>query len=107
MKKMITAALLVAIAGGAATAQDTAKPRTDKGKLTLFKGANFDMDDYELKGARPSITLDFDVSSIAVYPGEKWQVCAGTRFKEPCMIVDKDMPHVGPMTIQSAKPVKE
>ncbi len=52
MKKLIAAALVAALATGGAVAQDAAKQRTDKGKMRLFQGANFSMDEYEVKGAR-------------------------------------------------------
>ena len=77
------------------------------GEIALFAGNSFDRDVYEAKGARTSISLDFEVQSIAVYPGEKWEVCAGQRFKEPCMIIDKDTTGLGGVDVQSARPVKE
>jgi hypothetical protein len=108
MKRLIGAALVLALGvSGAAMAQDAAKARTDKGRMRLFQGANFSMDEYEVKGARTSIDFEYPVVSIAVYPGEKWEVCNAKVFKGECMIVDKDVTNLGGLTILSARPVKE
>jgi hypothetical protein len=108
MKKILAAALGVVLvtASGVAVAHSQ-KARVDKGKIGLFEGSSFNLKDYDAKGARPQISLEFNVSSIAVYPGEKWQVCGGKRYQEPCMIIDKDTENLGGITVQSVRPVKE
>jgi hypothetical protein len=109
MTKLLAAALGVAlIAGGtAATAAIQAKPRVDKGKIALFKGNNFDLDAYDAKGARPQIDLEFNISSIAVYPGERWEVCAKKRYQPPCMTIDKDTQNLGQVAVGSVRPIKD
>lgn len=107
MKMLKAAALVLALAAtGTAVAQD-AKPRTDKGKMRLFQGANWSMDEYEVKGARTSIDFEYPVVSIAVYPGEKWEVCNAKVFKGECIVVDKDVTNLGGITVLSARPVKD
>jgi len=108
MNRLIVAALGVAVvAGGTVAGAHPQNSRVDKGKIGLFKGNNFDLDYYDAKGARPSISLDFDVASIAVFPGEKWQVCAKPRFQEPCMTIDKDTQNLGGVPVLSARPIKD
>ncbi|MFZ5748392.1 MAG: hypothetical protein ACOY45_12145 [Pseudomonadota bacterium] len=108
MKKIVATMLTAALVAGAsmAVAQDKTS-RTDKGKLTLFEGNNFDLKEYEVKGARPSISLEFNISSIAVYPGEKWQVCGNLRYKDPCFEVTEDMTGLGGIAVRSARQIKE
>lgn len=108
MNKLIVAALGAALAiGGTAAIAQTTKPRVDKGKIALFKGNNFDLDSYDAKGARPQIDLEFNISSIAVYPGEKWEVCAKKRYQPPCMTIDKDTQNLGQVAVGSVRPIKD
>lgn len=108
MNKLIVAALGVAlVAGGAVATAHPQKARVDKGKIGLFEGNNFDLNSYDAKGARPQVSLEYNVKSIAVFPGEKWEVCAGKRYAPPCMIIDKDTQNLGGVAVQSVRPVKE
>jgi hypothetical protein len=106
--KTITAALAIALlTTGYASAQTTpAKARTDPQTLRLFKGQNFTGESYLVEKARPSLQLEMSVGSMAIHPGEKWEVCDKPRFKGNCNIIDADMNNMGEVAIQSARPVK-
>ena len=108
MNRFIVAALGAGlVAGGTVAVAHPQNSRVDKGKIGLFEGNNFDLDSYDAKGARPQISLDYNVNSIAVYPGEKWEVCAGKRYQGPCMTIDKDTQNLGGVAVQSARPIKD
>lgn len=114
MKRLMLSAAALAMIGGAGTialAQD-AKPKAEKkmrvkatpGKLALYEGQKFEGDRYDVEGERASISTDFTVGSIAVAPGETWEVCEKARFKEPCMTVTEETTELGRITIRSARP---
>jgi hypothetical protein len=110
MNKLIVAALGAALVAGGTVAiaqPQSVKSRVDKGKIALFEGNNFDLKSYDAKGARPQIELEFNISSIAVYPGEKWEVCAKKRYQAPCMTIDKDTQNLGQVAVGSARPIKD
>lgn len=84
-----------------------AKPKTEAGTMRLYKGQNFSGENYMVDTPRSSLMLEMNVGSIAVFPGEKWEVCDKPRFKGNCNIVDRDMSGLGEVAIQSARPVKQ
>lgn len=107
MNKLIVAALGVALVSGGSVATAQKAARVDKGKIGLFEGNDFDLNSYDAKGARPQIHLEFNVRSIAVFPGERWQVCAKPRYQEPCMTIDKDTQNLSSVAVGSARPIKD
>lgn len=119
MKTLILSAAAFAMIGGAATvalAQD-AKPakaakaakkkgiKTIAGRLSLYEGQKFEGARYDVEGARPSFSTDFTIGSVAVMPGERWEICEKAKFKEPCMTIDAETTELGRITIRSARPV--
>lgn len=83
----------------------SAKIMTKKGMLTLYAGQKFTGDYFEIVRDRTSMSTDFAIGSIAVFEGDKWEVCEGQRFKEPCMIVTQNTESLGEITIRSARKV--
>jgi Beta/Gamma crystallin len=107
MKFLAAAAVLALLPTALASAQEAPKPKTEKGTMRLFKGQSFTGEAYLVDSARSSLMLEMNVGSIAVYPGEKWEVCDKPRFKGSCNVVDADMANMGTVAIQSARPVKQ
>ena len=85
-------------------AQNNAK--TIEGTLTLFEGQKFDGDSYRLEKDEPSLQHDFLVGSIAVYPGESWELCDKPKFKGNCLTVSANETGIGKAMIKSARVVK-
>jgi hypothetical protein len=108
MTKILAGLLIAALPLSLATAQGTtaAKPKADAKTMRLYKGQNFTGEMYVVEGTRSSLMLEMNVGSIAVFPGEKWEVCEKPRFKGTCTIVDADMSNMGAVAIQSARAVK-
>jgi hypothetical protein len=102
-----TIALLAATLGPVTHAlAEPAKARADANTLRLYKGQKFTGESYTVDRARPSLQLEMSVGSIAIFPGEKWEVCEKPRFKGSCNIIDSDMTDLGSAAIQSARPIK-
>ncbi|NJS13822.1 MAG: beta/gamma crystallin family protein [Sphingopyxis sp.] len=103
----IAAAALLPAALVSAQGAPPTKSKTEANTLRLFKGQTFGGEMYDVDRARPSLQLEMTVGSIAVHPGEKWEVCDKPRFKGTCNIVDADMANMGTVAIQSVRPVKQ
>jgi hypothetical protein len=95
----------VAFVASGASAQGT-KAKVEAETMRLYKGQNFTGESYVVEGLRSSLQLEMTVGSIAIFPGEKWEVCDKPRFKGSCNIVDSDMSGLGTVVIQSARPIK-
>jgi len=102
----ITAAALLPAALVSAQGTPSVKAKTETSTLRLFKGQSFSGEFYDVDRARPSLQLEMMVGSIAVYPGEKWEVCDKPRFNGNCNIIDADMANMGTVAIQSVRPIK-
>jgi hypothetical protein len=103
---IIAAAAMLSVAPASAEGTAATKSKTEAGMLRLFKGQAFTGEMYDVDRARPSLQMDMKVGSIAVHPGEKWEVCDKPRFKGNCNILEADMANMGAVTIGSARPVK-
>lgn len=98
----LTIVVAVALSG---TAANSAKIATKKGMLTLYSGQKFTGDYLEITKDRPSISTDFTIGSIGVFEGEKWELCEGQRFKEPCIVFTANETDMGEVMIRSARKV--
>lgn len=93
-------------AGVSAFANDGAKKSpAKKGLLILYNGQKFQGDFVELKKARTSMGEEMPVGSIAVYPGQPWEICEQPRFKGTCRVVTADETGLGGVMVRSARPV--
>ncbi len=104
------AAALIGLSAAGVSAfagQDAKKSPAKKGLLILYNGQKFQGDLLEIKKARTSMGEDMRVGSIAVFPGEAWEICEGARFKAPCRIVTADEMGLGSVMINSVRPVKQ
>ncbi len=104
---LVGVCLAVAILGQFAANARTEPVRpaaAKKGLLILYNGARFQGDFMEISKARTSIATDMPVGSIAVYPGEAWEICEKPRFKAPCRIVRDSETGLGGIMVRSARP---
>jgi hypothetical protein len=96
----------VGAASVSAIAADGAKKSpAKKGLLILYNGQKFQGDFLEIKKIRTSMGEDMRVGSLAVFPGEAWEICEGARFKAPCRIVTTDESGLGQQMVNSVRPV--
>lgn len=85
-------------------AEDNAK--TIKGVLTLYEGQTFDRDSYRVLKDNPNLDHDFLVGSIAVYPGEVWEVCDKPKYKGNCLTISADETNIGKALLKSVRVIK-
>ena len=108
---MFRLAALLSVVMMAATPALAAEKRatgvmTDKGKLTLYEGQKFEGDTIEVLKDMPSLSYDQTIGSIAVYPGEKWELCEQARYKGVCNIFTGNETKLGRIVIRSARVIK-
>jgi hypothetical protein len=99
--RILTMAALAALAAMPALAvqQPAAKagervkgvPHTVHGEMTLFQEPNFNGDTWVLDGSSPTVHTDWNIRSVAVHPGDRWQICARSRFRDPCIVLDRSV----------------
>jgi Beta/Gamma crystallin len=108
MKKILALALTCGLTVAVPMAAIAAgKVKTSKGMLTLYAGQKFTGDYFEVTKDRTSMSTEFSIGSIAVFEGDKWEVCEGQRFKAPCMTLTSNTEDLGEITIRSARKVAD
>jgi hypothetical protein len=106
---MMHRGLAVALLLAAAVPADAAKrggEMTEKGVLTLYEGQKFEGESIEINKDMPSISYDFTIGSIGIFPGEKWELCEQTRYRGTCNIMTANEMSLGKVKIQSARMIK-
>ena len=100
MKKTILTLGLIAVAAVPAAAMQqqansqTAVPRpptTVRGELTLYEMVNYNGDTKVIDNSSAAVRTDWNIRSVSVHPGDRWQICARARFRDPCIILDRSV----------------
>jgi hypothetical protein len=95
-------AIALALAGFAAmpslaTQQDEARqggarvPHTVHGELLLFRDTNYNGEQEVVEDPNSRVSTDWPIRSLAVHPGDRWQICGRPRFRDPCIILDRSV----------------
>ncbi len=89
MKMIAVAAALAAMSFAMpAAAKGPARAHYSPGKLILYELKDFNGDYYEINSERTQVAkLDWNIHSIGINPGERWEVCAKPRFQQPCLVL--------------------
>jgi hypothetical protein len=92
-KLMILAALAAAPAAAMqpAASQGTHSAPTEAGQLMLFQAPDYGGDVYMIDAARTRVRTAWNIRSVGVHPGDRWQICAQPRFQAPCIILDRSV----------------
>ena len=80
--------------------------KTIEGTLTLFEGQKFDKQSYRVTKDNPALPHDFLVGSIAVFPGEIWELCDKPKYKGNCLTVSADETGIGKAVLKSVRAIK-
>ena len=49
---------------------------------------------------------DYNIGSIAIWPGEVWEVCDKPRYKGNCLTITADETNIGRAVIKSVRAIK-
>ena len=117
MKKVIFAltgfagiAAMPLFAQPGASGVDT-KMHSVHGELVLYKEANYNGEQMIVNEASSTVHTDWNIRSLSVHPGDRWQICARPRFHDPCIILTRNVPDATMIGIEgqigSARPAPE
>lgn len=67
-------------------------PRTQRGELTLYEMTNYNGAGWTVDSASRNVRTDWNIRSIAVHPGDRWEICARSSFRSPCIVLDRSVP---------------
>lgn len=93
---MAAMAGLLAAAPAAATQQgadsgNRAVPQTLPGELTLYEMTEYNGEAYVIDGPNSAVRTDWNIRSLAIHPGDRWQICARPRFRGDCIVLDRSV----------------
>lgn len=91
MARLTILALAIACAAPAIAMQSTPRAGTEVGKIMLYEAKNFTGRSYELDNERRSLRTGWNVHSVAIHAGDRWQLCNRPRFQEPCITLDRSV----------------
>lgn len=75
----------------AAQKQSTVQAPTQQGELSLYENVNYTGADYVIDQSRAVVRTMWNIRSVGIHPGDRWQICARPRFREPCIILDRSV----------------
>ena len=94
-----------------ASAQTVPAPHTVRGELTLYEQTSFNGDTWVVDGPSTTVHTDWDIHSVSIHPGDRWQICARPRFREPCIVLDRSVHDAALIGVEgqigSARPAPE
>ena len=97
MRKLTNLAALAAVTAAAAAAAQPPfghgqrSAPSEAGRLILFEASGYGGDMLEIDSARTQVRTPWNIGSLAVHPGERWQICARPRYQEPCIVLDRSV----------------
>jgi hypothetical protein len=75
-----------------ATQSGAPRAATEQGRITFYENKNYSGGSYMVDEERRSLRTGWNVNSVAIHPGDRWQLCNRTRFQEPCITLDRSIP---------------
>ena len=96
MKKLMTALAVAALAGVPAMAIQQQAPAakgsstTPAGELGLYEMTGYNGDVMMVDRAMTTVHTDWNIRSISVHPGDRWEICARPRFQD-CIVLDRSV----------------
>ena len=98
-RTMIALALAGTLAAPALAVQQDgetkAAPRrvaaTMPGELHLYEMTEYNGARYVINSARTQVRTDWNIRSVAIHPGDRWQICARPRYRDPCIVLDRSV----------------
>ena len=115
-KLMILAGVVALVAVPAFATQQTSQKAqrlapTQPGQMMLFEALNYGGDSYVIDQARTNVRTSWNIRSVGIHPGERWQICARSRYRDPCIVLDRSVHDASLIGVEgqigSARPAPE
>ncbi|HYI63516.1 MAG TPA: hypothetical protein VEW71_01385 [Allosphingosinicella sp.] len=71
--------------------QSARQPQTERGTVIFYDQTNYNGRSNEIDSATRIFHWDYNIRSIAIHPGDRWQICARRRF-DGCIVLDRSVP---------------
>lgn len=88
---VLTAMPLLAAQQSQTKARQAGTPHTVQGELLLYQDLNYNGEQWTVEDPNSRVQTDWNIRSIAMHPGDRWQICARPRFRDPCIILDRSV----------------
>lgn len=86
-------------------------PRTVPGEMVLYEATNYNGDNYTVDGRSSTVRTEWNIRSLTIHPGDRWQICARARFRDPCIVLDRSVHDASLIGVEgqigSARPAPE
>jgi hypothetical protein len=66
-------------------------PRTVHSELLLFRDTAYNGEEWVVEDPSSRVRTDWPIRSLAIHPGDRWQICARPRFRDPCIVLDRSV----------------
>jgi opacity protein-like surface antigen len=96
--------MLAALLATGASAADKKVSPARQGEMILYGETNYNGDNKIVDRDNTFVHTEWNVRSIAVYPGEKWQICNKPRFQGDCLTLTESVPDASTMGIMGQVP---
>jgi opacity protein-like surface antigen len=104
MKALTMSVILAALLATGASAADKKVSPARQGELILYQDTNYNGDNYTVNRDNTFIHTDWNIRSIALYPGEKWQICNKPRFQGDCLTLTDSVPDASTIGVMGQVP---
>ena len=91
MRKILTAASVIALLAAPGMAQRPERSGARAGEMILHQMTNYNGDYYTIDSDLTSVETQWNIRSISIHEGERWEVCARTRFRD-CIELNQSLP---------------
>jgi hypothetical protein len=96
--------MLAALLATGATAADKKVSPARQGELILYRDTNYNGDNKVIDRDNTYVHTDWNVRSIALYPGEKWQICNKASYKGDCLTLTDSLPDASTIGVMGQVP---
>ena len=100
MNRILIAVTIAALAAAPAFAKaKQQRAPANSGEMILHQMTDFNGDYYTINSDRTSVETEWNIRSISIHEGEKWEVCAKPRFRE-CVELTHSLPDASTIGVQ-------
>jgi hypothetical protein len=99
MKKILFAAVIAALAVSPALARTKEQHAANPGELILHQMTDYNGDYYTIDSNRTSVETEWNIRSISIHEGEKWEICAKPRFRD-CVELTQSLPDASTIGVE-------
>ena len=82
MRMIVTGFMIAMLAAAPAVAKKEKRAGAQPGELILYEMTDYNGDFYSIDQERSTVQTEWKIRSIAMHPGDRWEICARPRFRD-------------------------